>query len=301
MKKLYLVFLLGCLAFNAVNAQEREEKPEKIGNEADGLRFSMGGYSTVGSKFTSKGVKGQKLAYKDLDVKFSSRGNTFNEEDEHYFSIGAEYTNLRWSENPNISQTAFADLVVAGGVSTDLSSDWTLRMMLLGALDINNPSLTKSTRYNGYTWGIFHYDPELAFHVGAMAYSEIKRYGVLPVVGITYVDLYNGWKVKAIFPLKASVSYRLAPEWIFALKHRYKNFRHRGKSVNSGDRRIFDYRSHGGELALKYEPNSYSQISGFLGIHGNAEYRIFDKDGRHRQAYKTKSGVYYGFSGFLVF
>lgn len=301
MKRLCLAILFGCFTLTSLYSQEEQREQGGPPPFQDGYRLILDGYFAGSNKLRSNQVEGQKLHYKDIGAKIAYKGNPFNDSDQHFFSIGTEYTNLNWKENPHISQSSFADLGVAAGVSTEMSTDWTLRMLATAAIDLHRPSLTKSTRYAAFAWGMFHYDPELTFHLGAMAYSDIKRYGMLPILGISYTNLYDGWKVKAIMPIKASISYKIAPEWIIALKHRYKNFRHRAKAVNSGDRRIFDYRSHGGELALKYEPNEFSQLSVSLGAHGNVEYRVFNKDGRNRQVYKTKAGLYYGFNGYVIF
>lgn len=300
-----LIFSLSFLT--SLQAQEPTQDnyalppPVMQSNEEEGLRLSLGTYQSGRCRFVTSEVDTQSLSFSDASIKLSNSSFSYNQEDKYFLSGELEHTKISWEQNPVTKQKSFTDLILGAGMTTNTIEDWALKFMIDASLDLRKPSITKTSKYKGLALGIFHYDPELRFHLGALVAAQIRKYVLLPVVGVSYQNLYSGLTMKLVFPMKASVSYELSPEWIISLRHRLKAYRHRAKAIGSSERIIFDYKAHGVEAALKYKPMPFTQLVGFVGYHAKPTYRTMNKDGKNKRFYQSKSGAYFGFDGYLVF
>ncbi|MGR3973164.1 MAG: hypothetical protein QRY72_01090 [Candidatus Rhabdochlamydia sp.] len=205
------------------------------------------------------------------------------------YSLGYDFLNLGWKNNPDFSETQFTYLDGSLGYVSTTLNQWRWIMNTGFSVDTDDFNFGQSGVYHAMLWGRYDIAHQAGIHVGALGWYGVKNGRALPIFGFDFSPNAR-LKISAIFPVDASISYTLDRNWSLGVMYEnlggpYRYPRRARLPLGQTASPIFSVRSTGVTTLLKF--NHTDRIQASLGAGWNFGGSILMKD--HENQGKTYS------------
>ncbi len=186
-----------------------------------------------------------------------------------YFTAGYNFIKLDWIQNSFFHQKDFNILNLAlGGISKRFDK-WLWRTQILANMDLDHMNLNEYLTWDLLLWGRCKYNDKMNMHVGLYVWTGMRVNRVIPILGFDW-RINSKWKLNAVFPVNLSLVYCLKKSWTLALAARAFSSRERVGRHERLNKGIYEYRSAGVELNLRYKNEDWFPVE----AHIHAGYNI---------------------------
>ncbi|CAM0117332.1 hypothetical protein [Rhabdochlamydiaceae symbiont of Dictyostelium giganteum] len=203
-----------------------------------------------------------------------------DEENSLTYGMGYDFLNLGWKNNPAFLENQFHYLNGSVGFVSTTLKDWRWVINSGFSVDTKGLNFGQSAVYHGMLWGRYDTTKNIGVNVGALGWYGVKNGRAFPIFGID--SCYRDhWKIQAIFPLDASISYQLDKNWLLGVMYEnvggpYKYPRRAHHPLIEESSPIFMIKSTGITALLQFNQEEHIQAS--LGAGWNLGGSLLIKD-----------------------
>lgn len=284
--------------FSGDVSSENIETPLEDSKTAKGgpFRFEIASNAIGRARLSKHHLSRQSIGYSELEINGTLVFYYKPEPKEAaYLTIGYTLVDLEWRRDFFFNQQKFNNLNLALGAATKRMDSWTLRMQIVGNLDLDHRDLNHYLTWDFLCWGRYKFTDRLNMHLGLYGWMGMKVNRIIPILGFDWW-INEKWKLNAVFPVNLSLVYRLNPCWTLALAARAFTSRNRVGSRETISKGIYEYRTAGGEINLRYKNENWVPIEAniHLGCDFGGTLKLSNKHHRHAKTFDIGAAPYVG-------
>ena len=283
------------LVLNRDFSQENVEEPLKNDLKGGPFRFEFSSNAISLSKMQRGNAKRNFIKYTEFESNLVGVFYYNKEPKEAAFlSLGFEYVNIGLRHS-FFRQKDFNNLSLALGGATKRFKNLLLRFQILSTINADHMNFRKYLSSDMLLWCRYAYLENMNFHFGLIGFTGMKMSSLWPLLGFDY-RVNDFLKLNAIFPVNLSLVYGFDDYWSLALAARAVTSRNRlgkGELFSEG---LYQYRSGGLELNLRYKNENCSNIEVHLHIGCTlfGRFKVSDKNHRHTRDFHLGTAPYIG-------
>lgn len=279
-------------------SQESIEEPFEDKKQLKGgpvrVEFSSNGIGKA--RLSKHHLKNQSLHYSAFEANATGIFYYQKEPKEAAFlTVGYEYVDLNWRQNPYFSKKDFNNLNVALGGATKRFNKFLWRGQILANLNLEHLNLNEYLTWDLLLWGRYTYNEKVNLHFGAYSWLGMKVNRVIPILGFDW-RINSKWKLNAVFPVNLSLVYKMNDSWTLAFAARGISSRNRVGNHENLKKAIYEYRSVGAEVNLRYKNEDWFPVEANLhvGCDVGGCLRISNRHHDHSRNYHIGMAPYVG-------
>lgn len=212
-----------------------------------------------------------------------------------YLTCGYQWQDLEWRGNPFFHQTNFNNLSLAiGGISSRFEK-WMWRMQGTATINLDHLNFNKYLYGDFLLWGRCQYTAAWNLHVGFYTWLGMRMNRIIPIIGFDW-RMNSQWRLNAVFPVNLSLVYTFRKGWTIALAARVFSSRNRLGSHEKLSQGLYEYRSVGAEINLRYKNKDCIPIEAHFhaGYNFGGQIKVFNQNHRHRRSFNLGVAPYIG-------
>ena len=212
-----------------------------------------------------------------------------------YFTAGYNFVDLDWNNNPYFRQQDFNNLTLAlGGVSKRFDK-WLWRTQILTNINVNHMNFNEYLSWDLLLWGRYKYNDDVNLHMGAYAWVGMRINRLIPLLGFDW-HINEKWKLNAVFPVNMSLVYHINKDWSLALAARAFSSRNRLRHHENLSKGIYEYRSGGSEINLRYKNEDWIPLESHvhIGCDFGGQLKVSNRHHKHGHTFDIGSALYVG-------
>lgn len=208
-------------------------------------------------------------------------------------TIGYNFADLPWENNPFFQQSHFETISVAATVNTQRIRDWEWTAQAELNIDANHFDFEHYAYYDLLAWGRYSYSDDIGVHVGIFVETGMNITWVWPIFGFDW-QVSDDWKLNLVFPMNISAVYTLNQVWSLAFETRFFDVRYRVNKHEPLSEGLLIYQNLGGEVAMLYHYNDTIEANLHVGATMGGRLKVANRHYQHRRHFDLDPSGYFG-------